>query len=145
MDVRLYQTDDDGDIQYVNGKAVMSDGLETAAYLSLFGGNARDSGGDDTLHLQWWGNLSENDPSRQYRSETQHLIEGLSASTSNLRRVEDAANRDLAWMVESGLATSAEATATIPALNRLRIAVVIVIDDETFDFVFTATWRLLNQ
>ena len=43
-DVLLFQTVDDGEINIENGVVEMSGGLETAAYLSLYGGNEDDDG-----------------------------------------------------------------------------------------------------
>jgi len=55
-DVKLFQTTDDGDIYVVNGIVEMSGGLETSAYLSLFGGNEDDDGSDGSP-FSWWANL----------------------------------------------------------------------------------------
>src|SRR5688572_30669781 len=100
-DIRLFHDDDGGDIEYVNGQAVMSDGLETAVYLSLWGGNEQDSGGDETERLQWWGNQGELIESRKYRSETQNLLRSIPAIPVNLLRIQDAVEHDLEWMLES--------------------------------------------
>jgi hypothetical protein len=43
-DVHLFQTVNDGDICVVGGLVEMSSGLDTAAYISLFGGNEQDDG-----------------------------------------------------------------------------------------------------
>ena len=50
-DVLLYHTPDGGEIEMVNGLVTMSGGLETMAYLCLFGGNEEDDGrpGHDQL------------------------------------------------------------------------------------------------
>jgi phage gp46-like protein len=141
MDVRLYQTNDGGEIDFVAGQAQMSDGLETAVYLSLFGGNERDSGQDGDEPLQWWGNLGEADQSKHYRSETQHLLRSLPATTANLRRIEDAIARDLAWMTDSSLASSVSAEVSVPALNRIDLLVRVEIDGEELKFPFTQAWR----
>jgi phage gp46-like protein len=138
-DVLLRQTDDDGDIEFVNGQAVMSNGLETAAYLSLFGGNDDDSGGDDTKHLQYWGNLSERDPAKQYRSETQYLLRSIPLVPSNLRRIQDAANRDLAWMTSTGLASAVLVAVSMPALNTVKLDVSIEVDGKLFSLSLTET------
>lgn len=139
-DVRLYQINDDGEIDMVAGQFVMSDGLETAVYLSLFGGNDEDSGLEADDLRQWWGNLEEPDLTRRYRSETQFLLESLPLVPANLRRVEDAAGRDLAWMV-GGVASSVEVTASVPALNTIRVAIALVVDDAEYDFAFTRSAR----
>lgn len=139
-DVRLYQTLDGGEIDTTNGQLVLSDGLETAAYLSLFGGNERDSGLPADDRYQFWGNLGEVDPKRRYRSETQNLLRSLPATSSNLRRIEDAAGRDLEWLTED-VADSVAVTATIPALNRVQLNVVVVIGGKRIGMVFAEDWR----
>ena len=124
-DVLLRHTNDGGDITIENGLLLMSEGLETAAYLSLFGGNEDDPAGTDTAQ-QWWGNLLDVEPERAYRSETQFLVRSLPAIPFNLRRIEQAAARDLQWMLDTGLAQSVAVEATIPALNRVGLGIVII-------------------
>jgi hypothetical protein len=70
----------------------MSGGLETSAYLSLFGGNEDDAGLSDKT-MQWWGNVGA-EQAKQYRSETQNLLKSLPLTSSNLLRVEAAAGRE---------------------------------------------------
>lgn len=123
-DVLLRQTDDGGSITVEGGLVLLSEGLETAAYLSLFGGNEDDAADADTT-LQWWGNLTETEPERTYRSETQFLLKSLPAIPANLRRIEQSAARDLQWMLDASVATSIGVEATIPALNRVRINLTI--------------------
>jgi phage gp46-like protein len=135
-DVLLGQTDDGGDIRAEAGLLLMSDGLEGAAYLSLFGGNEDDAGDAASSREQWWGNLDEVEPTRTYRSETQHLLQSLPAVPSNLRRVEQAAARDLAWMLTSGVAKSINVSASIPAVNRVRLEITIVTLKTTLQLVF---------
>lgn len=136
-DVNLFQTNDDGDISVVNGLVEMSGGLETAAYLSLFGGNEDDDGSSDSVHT-WWGNFDETEPPRKYVSETQNLLQALPATTSNLRKIEDAAGRDLAWFVSEGAASSVTVEATIPELNRIKLT--INIDQNELEFI--ENWRV---
>jgi phage gp46-like protein len=135
-DVLLRETADGGEITVEAGLVLMSDGLETAAYLSLFGGNEDDAGDPASERLQWWGNFSESEPNRAYRSETQHLIRALPAVPSNLRRIEQAAGRDLAWMLAAGIAKSITAAASIPALNRVHLEVTIVTLKTTVQLAF---------
>lgn len=124
-DVLLRQTNDGGDITLQGGLLQLSDGLETAAYLSLFGGNEDDPADTDTTQ-QWWGNLLDVEPERAYRSETQFLVQSLPAIPFNLRRIEQAAARDLKWMVDTALAQSVTVEATIPAKDRVLIGLVII-------------------
>lgn len=139
-DVKLFQTNDDGDITIVNGVVEMSGGLETAAYLSLFGGNEDDDGRTDNP-ANWWGNLDEVDPVRQYRSETQHLLQAIPATSGNLRRIEDAAVRDLAWFLDRRVASSVAVEASIPAVNRVQINIDIEANGEESSFEFTENWK----
>ena len=82
-----------------NGQIVLCDGKYAAVYLSLYGGNDDDSGLDGDAHRQWWGNMDETDPARTYRSETQHALKAAPLIPANLGQFEDAAKRDLAWMM----------------------------------------------
>lgn len=139
-DVLLFHTVDGGEIEFIGGEPTMSDGLETSAYLSLFGGNDDDANLDGTAHLQWWGNLGENDGSKHYRSETQYLLKSLPATSANLRRLEDAVKRDLSWML-SEFAKNVSCGVSIPALNRAQIELGIEVKSGTkYRFVFTEGW-----
>lgn len=139
-DVKLFQTDDDGDITVENGLVEMSGGLETAAYLSLFGGNEDDDGRADNP-ANWWANLDEVDPARQYHSETQNLLQALPATTGNLRRIEDAAGRDLAWFVDSSVASSVTVSAGIPGINRIKLTIDIEAVGQESSFEFVENWK----
>jgi phage gp46-like protein len=142
-DVLLFQTDDEGDINVVDGLVEMSGGLETAAYLSLFGGNEDDTGIDGNDNpLTYWGNLDETDPAFQYRSETQNLLQGIPATTGNLQRIEDAAKRDLAWFIEKKVASTVDVVASIPGLNRIKIVVNIDARGEESSFEFVQNWKV---
>lgn len=134
-DVLLRQTNDGGDITAEAGLLRMSEGLETAAFLSMFGGNEQD-GGDTDATEQWWGNIGETEAARTYRSETQFLIKSLPTIPANLLRIEQAAARDLAWMVEAGVAKSVAVAARIPALNSVAVDVTIdtLLREVTFTF-----------
>lgn len=123
-DVLLVQTNNDGEIQCVNGTMTMTPGLENAVYLSLFGGNDLDSGSDGNRN-EYWGNFMVELPANKYRSETQFLLTGLPAVTGNIKQIHDAVLRDLNWMLEAGVANSVEATVTMPGLNRVLIVVTI--------------------
>jgi len=140
-DVLLFQTDDGGEINIANGLLEMSGGLETAAYVSLFGGNENDDGLSEN-GLNWWANFSETDPAFAYRSETQFLLKSLPATTANLRRIEDAAKRDLAWFIEKKVASSVVVSASIPGLNRVTITVDIEAQGEESSFEFAENWKV---
>ena len=139
-DIFLFQTIDDGNITVEGGVIEMSSGLDTAAYLSLFGGN-EDCSARQTCPFTWWGNTNETDTVRHYKSETQHLLKGLPAITANLRRIEDAANRDLSWFLEQKIASSVTVNASIPALNQIQINITIVAEGVESSFEFVENWK----
>ncbi|MGB5733854.1 MAG: hypothetical protein WBM40_05360, partial [Thiohalocapsa sp.] len=71
-DVHLFHTSNGGDINFASDDLetdlALDAGLETAAYLSMFGGNERDPGtlrnADDPERadrFQWWGNIGAPD------------------------------------------------------------------------------------
>jgi len=136
-DVLLTNTPDGGEINAEDGVIEMSGGLETAVYLSLFGGNREDrQRANDPM--QWWGNFSEDSPASRYRSETQRILAGLPATSSNLLRVEDAVTRDLQPMIADGVIRQVEVAASITGPKRVRIRVRI--DGDT-DLEFRANWE----
>lgn len=137
-DVRLFQTTDDGDVSVVNGVTEMSGGLETATYLSLFGGNEQDDGLGDK---GWWGNLGEQDPAFQYKSETQFLLKSIPATSANLLKINAAAIRDLNWLLDKNIASSVDVSSSIPALNWVKIVVEIQAIGNESQFEFTENWK----
>lgn len=139
-DVKLFQTDEGGDLTVVNGVVEMAPGLETMAYLCLFGGNEGDDGRDKNP-ANWWGNLDEDDPARRYRSETQNLLRSLPATSGNLKRVRDAALRDLNVFKTEGIASSVEVSVTVPGLNRISIIIDIEARGEESRFEFAENWK----
>lgn len=139
-DVKLFQTLDGGDITVAAGIVDMSGGLETAAYLSLFGGNEEDSGSDSNP-LTWWGNLDELDTADQFRSETQFLLDGLPATPNNLLRIEDAASRDLKWFLDKRVASSITVIASIPTSNQIKLIINIEAEGEETSFEFVENWK----
>jgi phage gp46-like protein len=119
-DVQLTHTADGAEIAVVDGLVAMDSGLYNAVYLSLFGG-------DD-----WWGNDGE-PPAQQYQAETGALLDELTAIPFHLRRIEQAAERDLAWMVDEGVAAEIAVAAELTSINRIHI-VVTIDGDETLDY-----------
>lgn len=139
-DILLFQTVDDGDINVENGITEMTVGFETMAYLCLFGGNVKDDGSQNNP-FTWWGNIDEPIKERRYVSETQNLIEGLSATTNNLQRIEDAVKRDLEVFLTLDIASSVEVEVALPAVNRVEIRVSIEANGEESQFTFVENWK----
>lgn len=141
-DVLLYQQHGGGEIDVSAGLISMSGGLETSAYLSLFGGNTDDDGRKDSK-FGWWGNADETNPIRHYVSLTQNLLKALPATSANLRRIEDAALTDLKWMTETGVASDVTAAASLTGINRIQLDISINSDDSISQFTFIQNWQVL--
>ncbi len=139
-DVLLYQTVDAGEINIAGGIAQMVPGFETALYLSLMGGNLDDDGREGN-ELTWFGNLSEADAAFKQVSETQFLLRSIASTSGNLRRIEDAARRDLQWMLDKNIASSVEVLATMPGLNKVKLSITILAIGEEQRFEFTENWE----
>jgi len=139
-DILLYQTTDNGEIEFADGFLTMTEGFETAVYLALFGGNFDDDGRDGGS-LEWWGNLITTEPTEQYRSETQNIVEGLPVTSGNLRRVEDAARRDLSFLLSRSIASSVDVSARVLGRDTLELNIVILAEGEESRFSFVENWR----
>ena len=139
-DVLLQQTNDNGEIEVVNGATTMTGSFETMAYLCLFGGNEDDDGSADSSE-SWWGNLDEIDPDLRYVSETQNLLNSVPAISSNLLKIQAAAERDLAVFTNKSIASSVTVAVSIPALNRVAIVVDIEANGVKTSFKFTENWE----
>jgi len=136
----LFQTNDGGNINVENGITELSSGLETAAYLSLFGGNEDDDGSEKT-DKNWWGNFTETVESAQYRSETQYILRSLPATSGNLGKLREAVLRDLDWMVQDKVASEIDVNVTIPGLNKVMIECNINAIGPENQFVFYENWK----
>ncbi|BAV81062.1 hypothetical protein [Vibrio phage CKB-S1] len=128
-DVWLYQTTDDGNVLPQEGDLYRTDGLETAVYLSLYGGNPEDNGSTGNRQA-WWGNQGLEDPAQAMTSRFQNLVEGIALSSGNLLRIEDAAAQDLAWLEDLGF--TVRVSSRLTKLNRLELTVNI--DGDQFNF-----------
>ena len=140
-DVKLFQNADGGEVTVEDGVAEMSGGLETSAFLSLFGGNEDDDGLRGSS-ATWWGNLDETQPAREYRSETQNLLRGIPATPNNLKRVKAAAERDLSWVTSERVASSVLVSVSMPGVNKIKLVIDIEARGEESRFEFVENWRV---
>lgn len=127
-DVRLALSQDGGIIKIRGGQPEMDEGLETAVNLSLF------SDGD------WWGSsLGTAD-----EAIGSGFLAALRAPLSNQARLDviEAARTALAWLVSSGIAASVEISATIPAVGRLDLSILIRQPSKApATFRYTVNWQ----
>ncbi len=145
-DVRLFQVDDGGELVLAGPLDTTTDikldtGLETAVYLSWFGGNERDPGVKNGAphEFQWWGNIGE-PAERKQLSETGHLIRGLPATSNNLLKIEDAMVRDVQRAIDDDTFDEELMTAALVAKNRIRLTARIGISKEEFVIAFEVPW-----
>lgn len=127
-DVFLFQTLNDGDI---TDALTVTEGLETAVYLSLFGGNENDDGQPGNP-LAYWANVNSDVADERQVSRLQNLLIGIQATTGNLKRLNDAAQADLAWL--DGVTVSS----SIPRLNWIQFTVNV----NSKEFQFTEGWAI---
>lgn len=139
-DVLLRHTPNDGEIEVRNGLLVLQGGLETAVYLSLFGGNEDDHGGSNKTYT-WWGNLDEPQSAFHYRARTQHLLQSIVAIPANLRRIEDAVKSDLDWMIREKVASSIGVTASMPGVDQIAISIDVLAQGEKSRFNYVDNWK----
>lgn len=123
IDVLLSQAGDGLDITVEGGLVALTSGPQSAIILSMFGGNIADAGNESTKHLQYWGNLDESDELRTYRGETLHLLNRLPMTSGNLGTILDAANRDLAWLLDGGYVSDLTVSARIVGARRVAFTI----------------------
>lgn len=104
-DILLENTADGGDILIEGGIATMTPGLETSVYASLF----TDPG--------WWG--------AEFDGNLAKAIRDTALTSSTRLTFEEAAEADLAWLIEDGIAERVEVQALIVGPKRLQLAVEI--------------------
>ncbi len=115
-DAKLIPTEDGGQITIKSGQPIMDDGLETAAYISLFSGD-------------FWGNaISERDEKTESKLET---LFSLTLTNQVRLDAEEYALQALEWMKRQGIATKIEAEASIPRTGFLGLVVRIYQPDDT--------------
>lgn len=139
-DVKLYQTDDNGEIRVEGGVVDMDGGLSTSVYLSLFGGEPDDSS-DQNTDKSWWGNLLETNPSFQYRSRTQHVLESLPLTLPNLLVLKEAVLEDCQYLLDEKIASDVHVEITVPTLNKVKISINVEAVGQEEQFEFVVNWQ----
>lgn len=141
-DVLLDSTPDGGNLVIENNFVIGTGGFETAARLSLIGGNEEDNGTEATIKKSWWGNQLETDnPNRKMISRLQNIIKGFPATPSNLNKAIQAAKDDLKWFKDEKIADTITVNGRIPSKNRLELDIEILKNNELLaDFKFELNW-----
>lgn len=128
-DILLEHTVDGGAFRVSNGDLAIDNGLSTAVYLSLFGGNSEDDGTEATSGQQYWGNRLETEKASMLRGELQAMLNASPITSASIQRIEQAAARDLTWMVDAGLAQAIATEVTIPAVDTIALEVRIQVGE----------------
>lgn len=140
-DILLFNTNDGGEIEIMDGLFVLTGGFETAAYISLFGGNNQDDGTQNNQETYWGNYLNE----LSLISETQYLLNNIAPSANNLIRIEDAVKNDLQWFIDQNIATTVLVEITIPDYNRVKIDISIEALGDVSQFAFIENWSAQKE
>jgi phage gp46-like protein len=141
-DLFLEDTPDGGDIRIENNLFVSDRSFNTAVYLSIFGGN-KDDNGKVKNNKTWWGNtLPGTAENEKLVSRFQAVISGLPMTTKNILEAESAAQLDLKWVVDEGIAD--KVTASGRALSHNKFALVVDIQAggaSIYENTFALFWK----
>lgn len=128
-DVLLQQTQDGGEISFdALGNLNLTETPETSVYLSLFGGG------------NWWADIDEPDSNLKLTGEFGQLVKTIPPSSSNLIKVEQAALRDLQWLINVGAASSIAVSAMLAPNNILEITINLEYNGRQVDLIYSLNW-----
>lgn len=127
-DIQIVKDDnDDLGIEYQNGQPCMTDGMDTAVYLSVFS--------DPTT---WQNGLTVN-PDEQYLSEFPATIDRATVSDTTIKNGISAIKRALDWMIVDGVCESIDVTGD--AVSVYAIAWTIEIIRGNISTRYTINWE----
>jgi phage gp46-like protein len=129
------------------GELVLEDGLfkdcrdfSTAVCFSLFGGKK-----DDTKGLEkdtWWGNLSPGTKeTERMKSEFSAAVDGTPLTSGNIRRAQEAAERDLSWIKSEAGAETIDVSVSAVDSHRVYLDTKMVMDGNTSENKFQMQWQ----
>lgn len=124
MDALLFNTGDGGELNIDDNGVETTDGLETAAYLSLFCGD-------------FWADSLQTDSEFKYPNRFWKLYQEIPVVPKNLSRFEDAAKKDLEELPVSSVTVAAQ----IIGLNKLKLT--CQLDEDLFEF--TENWDAMRE
>ncbi|MCL2093826.1 MAG: hypothetical protein FWH12_06490 [Treponema sp.] len=141
-DLLLFDTVDGGDVAIADGFFISDRALDTAVYLSLFGGNKEDNGKVKNRKT-WWGNtlrgVSEN---QKLVSRFQAIIFGLPMTTKNILDAEEAARLDLEWLISEKLADEIVADGRAVSNKRFDLKIQITSGEKIiFKNTYAVPWK----
>lgn len=125
-DIQLFETGSGGDFSIVGADLLLSETLFQNIYISLFGGNIETSTKgneiEGELRSDYWGNslFENNNPSKQFNSETERIVCNIVLNASGRIEVEKAVAQDLAHLSEI---VNLEIQVAITGLSSLSITI----------------------
>lgn len=141
-DVLLEDTPDGGNIIITDGLIKDDKGFSTAVLISLMGGNFDDPAVIES-NQSWWGNLI-GDKETEIRSSFQNTVCSLPLTTKNLQTAEDAAKKDLQWLIDKGIADEINVTGSIENIKRASFEVKVIKNGENIlDTVYGVEWEAM--
>jgi phage gp46-like protein len=96
-------------LQFKGGQPLMDAGIENAILMSLF-------------TKTWFANVFFSDPAKHFKSRFEEEA-AKPITIDQLLNIEDAAQECLKWMVDKGIVSKFEVTATVPKFNRLEVKI----------------------
>jgi phage gp46-like protein len=142
-DLPLVSTPDGGEIPIADGQFSGDRSFNTAVYLSLFGGNSDDSGKVKNSKT-WWGNLLPGTAEYEKMvSRFQCFITAKPMTTKNIQEAIKAAELDLRWIVDEGIAGAVRVTGEAGRGNRFNLRVSIDTAGESlYENSFSLFWKV---
>ncbi|AUR98035.1 hypothetical protein NVP1246O_28 [Vibrio phage 1.246.O._10N.261.54.E10] len=127
-DVLLFQTLNDSDMSITDGIVQMTQGLETAVYLSLFS------------PVDTYLNEAAETNDEKLSSQTEAIIQNKAQSSKNYQLLVQAVNADLKWLMTNGNAKSIDTSVSSDGLNRVIISITIEQDSGSTNITLPVEW-----
>jgi phage gp46-like protein len=142
-DLLLVNTPDGGDIIIEDGIFLSDQAFNTAVYLSLFGGNKNDAGKVKN-NKTWWGNiLPDTNENEKMVSRFQAVVTSIPMTTKNIEDAQRAAEMDLKWIIDDGIATKIAVAGKAGRRNNLSLRVDIQESGKSiYDNTFSVFWKV---
>jgi phage gp46-like protein len=129
-DVFIFNTNEGGSIQVINGEPEMDGGMESAVYLSLFGNDGSD----------FWMNEYLTQSEKLTGSFIGFIIANAKTITT-LNKAEEFARNDLQWFLSDGIADKINISISSISRNIINLSVEIQADGETvFEKIYQINW-----
>src|SRR6478736_9054272 len=149
MDLELVENLNGGDFVKKTNDLSVIHGFENMPYIALFGGNVKASTqpqmANDEQDFSWWGNaIISEDPSLQFNSQTERILQQIALNNYGRIRIEEAVKKDLEFMQPFANVT---VEVSILGNDRVLIAIRIVrpnnLQQKEFIYIWDATNREL--